>query len=70
MARSYRIDRSRSPRFRDDAVRAAPAFEPPSRSLCPRGRAAQPIDLSRPGRWREAGIGRDEVVISFQDKIQ
>ncbi len=38
-------------------VRAASAVEPPGRTLCPRGRAAQPVDPGRPGRrvLRRAG---------------
>src|SRR5688572_24756507 len=30
-------------------VRAASAVEPPSRTLCPRGSTAQPVDPGRPG---------------------
>src|SRR4051794_40121043 len=30
-------------------VRAASAVEPPGRTLCPGGGAAQPVDLGRPG---------------------
>src|SRR4051794_36275901 len=38
-------------------VRAASAVEPPGRTLCPGGRAAQPVDPGRPGGGMLRGAG-------------
>jgi hypothetical protein len=60
-ARGWPFDKLRRPEpFGDDPVRevrAAPAAQPPGRTVCAGGRAAQPVDPGRPGRGRLRGAG-------------